>query len=78
MDERVLDDEINGEETERSALAMPAMDKYCTMLALGFFNETDYCIDDILVNNILNIILGPVEGKKAHALDGTIILAMSS
>ena len=78
IDRRVLDDEINGKETKGSALTMPTMDKYCTMLALGFFDKADYCVDDILVNDILNIVLSPVEGKEAHTLDGTIILAMSS
>jgi len=78
MDSLILDDEINCEETEGSAFAMPAVDKNCAMLAFSLFDEADYSTDDILVDDILNIVLSPVEGEKAHSFDSCVVLSMPS
>jgi hypothetical protein len=47
------------------------------VLLLGLFNEADYGVDDALIDDGLNVGLGPIEGKEAHALDGGIILALT-
>ena len=46
------------------------------MLSLGFFDEPDDRVDDILIDHILYIVLRPVKSKEAHSLDSTIILAV--
>jgi hypothetical protein len=74
----VLDDEVDGDEAERSALAFPAMDEYSSMLFLRFLDKTYDCVDDILVDNILNIGLCPVKSEKAHAFDGGVVMGMFS
>lgn len=74
----VLDDEIDGKETERSALAPEAVDKNGTVLLPCLFNKTENGVDDILVDNILNAVLSPVEGEKTHPFDGGIVLAVSA
>ena len=48
------------------------------VLSFGFFYEADYSIDDILVDDILWVVFGPIEGEEAHAFDGGIILAVSA
>jgi hypothetical protein len=39
------------------------------MLLSCFFNKTYHGIDDTLIDQILNVVLGPVEGEKGHAFD---------
>jgi hypothetical protein len=46
------------------------------VLLLGLFNEANYCVDDTLIDYGLNVGLGPIKGKEAHALYGGIILAL--
>jgi hypothetical protein len=78
MDGRVLDDEINCEQAEGSTFTMPTVDEDCTVLAFGFLDEADYCVDDILVDDVLDVVLCPVEGEEAHALDGVVVLRVPS
>lgn len=42
----------------------------------GLFDEADDCIDDVGVDDVLNVILSPVEGEEAHALDGGVVGTM--
>jgi hypothetical protein len=39
------------------------------MLLASFFDKTNYCIDNALIDQILDIILCPVKGEKGHAFD---------
>ena len=78
MNRRLLDDEIDSEKTEGSAFTVPTMDKNCTVLAFGFFDEADYCVDDILVDNVLNIVFCPVKGEEAHTFDSGVVLTVPS
>jgi len=45
---------------------------------LGLLDKAKDGVDDILVNDVLDAVFGPVEGEEAHALDGTVILAVPS
>ena len=54
------------------------MNKNGTVFFFGLFDEAYDCIDDILVDDILNIVFCPIEGEKAHAFDGSIVLTMSA
>ena len=74
----LLDDEIDGKETERSALAPEAVDKNGAVLLPGLFDKTKNGVDDILVDNILNAVLGPVKGEEAHPFDCGIVLGVSA
>ena len=57
---------------------MPTMNKNCTVLAFGFFDEADYCVDDILVDNVLNIVFCPVESEEAHTFNSGVVLTVTS
>ena len=78
IDERLLDDEINCEETEGSAFTMPAMDEDGAVLTLSLLDEADNRVDDILVDDVLDIVLCPVEGEEAHAFDGGVVVGLSA
>ena len=54
------------------------MNKYGTVLFFGLFDEAYDCVDDILVDDVLNIVFCPIEGEKAHAFNSGIILTMSA
>jgi hypothetical protein len=57
---------------------MPAMDEDGAVLTLSLLDEADNRVDDILVDDVLDVVLCPVEGEEAHSLDGTIVLAVPS
>ena len=54
------------------------MDKYSTMLLFSFLNKSYNSVDNALINDVLNTILCPIEGEKAHSFDGGIVVTMSS
>lgn len=74
----ILDDKVYGEQTKRSTLASPSVYENSSVLSFGLFDEVDDCIDDILINDVLNIVLGPVEGQETHSFDCRVVLAVSS
>lgn len=39
------------------------------MFLLDFFDESHHGIDDVLIDDVLDVVFGPVEGEEAHALD---------
>lgn len=53
---------------------MPAVNEYGTILSLRLLDKTHNSIDDILVNNVLNVGFGPIEGQKTHAFDDGVIM----
>ena len=44
------------------------------MLPFSFFDEANNCINNVLVDYILNVGFCPVKGEKTHAFYGGIIL----
>jgi hypothetical protein len=44
----------------------------------GLLYEPDNGIDNILINDILYVSFVPVEGEKAHAFDGGIVMGLSA
>ena len=74
--ESVLDYEVDGYETEGPAFTFPSMNQHCAMLFLSLLNEPQYGIDDVLLCDILDVGLIPIESEKAHALDGGIVIDM--
>jgi hypothetical protein len=52
--------------------------KHSAVFSFGFLYKSKHGVDDILIDNILNIILCPVECQKTHSFDSGIILAVSS
>ena len=74
----VLDDEVYCKEAERSALTPEAVDKNGAVLLPCLFDKTKNGVNDILVDNILNAVLGPVKGEEAHPFDCGIVLAVSA
>ena len=57
---------------------MPAMDEDGAVLAFSLLDEADNRVDDILVDDVLDVVFGPVEGEEAHSLDGAVVLAVPS
>lgn len=53
---------------------MPSMYQNSTMLLFCLLNEANNSIDDILVDDILDIGLGPIESKEAHSSNSSVIL----
>lgn len=49
------------------------MNEDCAMFATCFFDEAHDCIDNVGVDDVLYIVLGPVEGEEAHAFDGGVV-----
>lgn len=43
------------------------------MFLLDFFDEADNCVDDVLVDNVLDVCFCPVEGEEAHAFNGGVV-----
>lgn len=76
MGRGLLYHEVDGEQAEGAALAAPAMYKYGAVVSLGLLDEADDCVDDVLVDDVLDVVLCPVEGEEAHALDGVVVLGV--
>lgn len=70
--------EVDGKQTKGSAFAAPTVNKDCTLLVPRFFDESDHCIDDALIDDGLDVCFGPVEGQEAHAFDGGVVLALAA
>lgn len=58
----ILDHEVNCEQAEWSTFGAIAVDEDCAMLATCFFDEADDCIDNVGVDDVLYVVLCPVEG----------------
>jgi hypothetical protein len=54
------------------------VDKYSSVIALGLLDKSDYCIDDILVDHVLNVSFSPVEGEEAHAFDDGVVVGVAA
>ena len=52
------------------------MHQDCPLLVARLLDEADYCVDDALVDDGLNVVFRPVEGEEAHALDGGVVLGV--
>jgi len=48
------------------------------LFLLSFLDEADNSIDNILFCDVLYLIFGPIEGEKAHALDGGVVGTLSA
>lgn len=48
------------------------------MLMSCLFDKSYNSVHDILVDYILDVVLGPVEGKEAHSFYGCIVMGVSS
>ncbi len=49
------------------------MNQHSAVFLLDLFDEADHCVDDVLVDDVLDVCFGPVEGEEAHALDGGVV-----
>lgn len=54
------------------------MDQDSALLATRLLNEPNHSIDDTLVDDGLNAVFRPVEGEEAHALDGGVVLGVTT
>ena len=54
------------------------MDQNGAVFPARVFDESDGCVDDALVNDVLESVFVPIEGEEAHALDDCVVLAVSA
>ena len=54
------------------------MNQYSSMFLFSFFDKADNCIDDALINDVLNAILCPIKSEKAHSFYSSIVVTMPS
>jgi hypothetical protein len=52
------------------------MDEDGAVLALGLLDEAEEGVDNVLIDDVLNVVFGPVEGEEAHPFDGGVILTV--
>lgn len=57
---------------------MPSMHQDSTVLLFCLLNKANNSIDDILVDDVLDVGLRPIEGKEAHPSDCSVILRLST
>lgn len=57
---------------------MPSMHQDSTVLLFCLLNKANNSIDDILVDDVLDVGLRPIEGKETHPSDCSVILRLST
>lgn len=76
MGRGLLYHQVDGQQAERTAFAAPTMYEDGAVLSLGLLDEADDCIDDVLVDNVLDVVLCPVKCEEAHSLNGVVVLGV--
>lgn len=70
--------EVDGKQAKGPTLTTPAVHKHGPLLLPGLLDESNYCINNALIDDSLDVIFGPIKSEEAHALDRGVILRVPS